>query len=478
MDPTFKAALCDIVGSDNVSDRLMDRVAYAYDGSTFRARPDGAVWVNDSAQVSRVLALASRCRIPVTARGAGTGMCGLAVAAHGGIILDLGRMRRILEINIADRLAVVQPGVVYGEFQYALEKHRFFFPPDPASGQVCTLGGNVATNAGGLRGAKYGTTRDFVLGLEVILASGETMRTGARTKKSTSGYDLTRLFVGSEGTLGIVTEITLKICPKPTHTATCAAFFDSLQTTADAVSAIMHSPVTPSALELLDAVVIRMLREHAALGLPEAAAMLLVETDGFSQQEADDQIQQVADRLRKHGAGTLEIAGSAQDAERLWKARKSIGGMVGRLPLSIIAEDITVPISRIADYLQQSMELSRRHGLALFNFGHAGDGNFHTDILVDAADPDQQVRAERLLAELHQTACELGGTLTGEHGIGITKAPYLPFEHDPVALKTMCALKQALDPHNILNPGKMGLGCGPGVNRLEGQLFQPIAGGR
>ena len=457
MNPVFKAALSEIVGPDNVSDRLMDRVAYAYDGSTYSARPDGAVWVNDSSQVSRVLALASKYRVPVTARGAGTGMCGLAVAVRGGIILDLGRMRKILEINIPDRLAVVQPGVVYGEFQYILEKQRFFFPPDPASGQVCTLGGNVATNAGGLRGAKYGTTRDFVLGLEVILASGEIMRTGARTRKCASGYDLTRLFVGSEGTLGIVTEITLKICPKPTHTATGVAFFDSVQTAADAIAAIMQSDVTPSALELLDGTVITMLRDHAALNLPQAAAMLLVETDGFSRQEVDDQLRRVSDRLQAGCARRLETAASAKDAERLWKARKSIGGVVGKLPFSVIAEDITVPISRIADFLQRCTDLSRRHGLALFNFGHAGDGNFHTDILVDAADPAQHARAERLLSELHQSACELGGTLTGEHGIGITKAAYMPFEHDPVALRTMRALKHALDPQNILNPGKMGL---------------------
>ena len=458
MDPAFKSALEDVVGSENVSDRLIDRVAYAYDGSAFSSRPDGAVWVKDTGQVSGVLAAASRHRVPVTPRGAGTGMCGLAVAARGGVIIDLGPMNRILEISTSDRLAVLQPGVVHDDFQYALEKQGFFFPPDPASGQVCTVGGNVATNAGGMRGAKYGTTRDYVLALEVVLASGEVMRTGARTMKCSSGYDLTRLFVGSEGTLGVVTEITAKICPRPTHTATCLAYFDSLDAAADAVGCVMHSDVTPSALEMLDGIVVAMLREHTALTLPPAEAMLLAETDGFSQQEVDRQIERIAGLFRKSGAVSLKKARSAAEADGLWKARKSIGGVVGKLPFTFIAEDITVPMTRIADYLRRSVELSKRYDLPVFNFGHAGDGNFHTDILLDASDPGQRRRAEHILEELHRSACELGGTLTGEHGIGITKAGYMRFEHDPAALRTMRTLKCALDPHHILNPGKMGLG--------------------
>jgi glycolate oxidase len=457
VDPVVKAALADIVGTENVSDRLIDRVVYAYDGSTYHSKPDGAVWVSDTGQVSGVLAVASRHRVPVTARGAGTGMCGLAVPARGGIIVDLGRMNKILEIHVPDRLAVVQPGVVHADFQYALGKHGFFFPPDPASCQVCTLGGNAATNAGGLRGAKYGTTRDYVLGLEVVLASGEIMRTGARTMKSSSGYDLTRLFVGSEGTLGIITEITFKISPKPTHTATCLAYFDSLEKAAGAVTRVMQSDVSPSAMELLDGIVIKLLREHTELDLPVAQAMLLVETDGFSQQEVDRQARRVARLFTEKGASGLETACSAHDAERLWKARKSIGGVVGKLPFTFIAEDITVPLTRISDYLHRTMELSRSYNLTVFNFGHAGDGNFHTDILIDQSDPDQLKRAEQILEELHKSACELGGTLTGEHGIGITKAPYLHLEHDRVALRTMRIVKQGLDPLHILNPGKMGL---------------------
>jgi glycolate oxidase len=457
MDRETRQALVDIVGPENFTEKIIDLVSYTYDASNYHSRPDCAMWAVSGEQVSRILSLADGKGIPVTVRGGGTGLGGLAVPAKGGIVLDLTRMNRILELSIPDRLAVVQPGVVYADFQAALAPHGFFFPPDPASGVACTLGGNVATNAGGLHAVKYGTTRDYVLRLEAVLADGEIMRVGARTMKTSSGYDLCRFLVGSEGTLAVVTEITLKIAPKASHTATALASFPTLENAGEAVTKVMHSEVTPSVLELLDGSVLSLLREHARMELPEVEALLLVETDGMTEEYVRFQLEKVVDMFRICKAAEVKIAATEEEAVRLWKARKSIGGMMGRLHLDYVPEDITVPMSQIAEFLRRSAELSRAHGLGLFNFGHAGDGNFHSNILFDGSDPAQVARLETLVYDLHKLACDLGGTLSGEHGIGMTKAEYMPLEHDPTALKVMRKLKQTLDPNNILNPGKMGL---------------------
>ena len=453
----IKKTLIEIVGPENYTEKLIDLISYSYDASTYDNRPDCILWGTSTEQVSQILGLANRERVPVVPRGAGTGLCGNAVPAEGGIVLDLSRMNKILNISIPDRLVVVQPGVVYDNLQSALEPHGFFYPPDPASGKVCTLGGNVATNAGGLKGAKYGTTRHYVLGLEVVLANGEVMRVGARTMKSSSGYDLTRLFVGSEGTLGVVTEITLKIAPKPAEVATALATFDRLEDAGHAVTMIMHSDVTPSALELLDSIIIDMIRTHTDIDLPPVKALILVETDGSTKHDVQHQLNRLVELFKQCQAREVQTAKSEADAQRLWQVRKSIGGLMGSIGHSFVPEDVTVPMSRIAEYLQKAQEISKEYGLPILNFGHAGDGNFHPNVLYDSSDPDQVARLEPILFDLHKLACDLGGTLTGEHGIGMTKAEYMPLEHDPVALKVMRTLKKALDPNNILNPGKMAL---------------------
>lgn len=457
MKESIKRGLRDIVGPENFTDKLIDLVSYSYDASSYESRPECAVWVQSTEQVSKILALANENVVPVTVRGAGTGLGGLAIPARGGIVVDVTRMNKVLEINIADRLAVVQPGVVYADFQAVLEPYGFFFPPDPASGVVCTLGGNIGTNAGGLRAAKYGTTRDYVLALQAVLADGEVMRVGARTMKTSSGYDLCRLLVGSEGTLAVVTEITLKIKPKASYSCTALAIFGSIEDAGRAVTEVMRSEVTPSVMELLDGKVISLLRDHTNIDMPRCEAMLLVETDGLEPKYVRSELEKVAAILKNCNVIRLEVARTEEDAEALWKARKSIGGMVGATGLDCMPEDITVPMSKIADFLRGSEELAAQYGLSLFNFGHVGDGNLHTNVLYDSNDPDQVARLEKLLFELHKLACELGGTLSGEHGIGMSKAPYMPLEHDEVALKVMRTLKKALDPNNILNPGKMGL---------------------
>jgi glycolate oxidase len=395
--------------------------------------------------------------VPVIARGAGTSLSGMAVPARGGIVLDLSHMNEILKISIEDRLAVVEPGVVYADLEKALKPYGFFFPPDPASGKVATLGGNVATNAGGLKGAKYGTTRDYVLGIQVVLADGRIMRTGSKAMKSVSGYDLTRLFVGSEGTLGVITEITLKINPKPTATSTALATFDKLDDAGRAVSRIMYSGIIPSALEILGRHTILAINQDTDLNLPEVDAMLLVETDGYTQEETNYQIQKVVDVFAENCATEIKRAKTEEEAVELWAARKSAYGVLARIRTHFVLEDVTVPMANIADLLKGVEAIAEAHHLQIATYGHAGDGNLHPQILYDGYDPDEVKRVEAASADLFRLAIDLEGTLTGEHGIGLSKAPFMTLEHDPVAMEVMQAIKKTFDPNNILNPGKMAL---------------------
>jgi len=457
VDEAIKKELCEIVGPENFTDQLIDLVSYSYDASDHDHRPLAGLWPATAEQVSRILILANRRLFPVTPRGAGTGLAGSAVPAGGGVILDMSRMNRILDIRIPDRLTVVQPGVVYADLQNALQPHGFFFPPDPASGKVCTLGGNVATNAGGLRGAKYGVTRDYVLGLEVVLPDGRVMRTGSQCMKSVSGYDLTRLFVGSEGTLGIITEITLKINPRPLASTTGLALFKTIREAGRAVTGIMRSGIIPSVLEILDENAMRVVREGGAIDLPEAGAMILVETDGYTPAETSFQMDKVIGIFHENYATDIRKAHSPDEAEGLWRVRKSVGSMAARLRPNNVSEDVAVPMSKVPDLLAGISDLAREAGLPFVIFGHAGDGNLHPKIMYDRADPGQVKAVGRVADEIFRLACELGGTLTGEHGIGLAKAPYMGLEHEAAAMEVMRSIKGLLDPNNILNPGKMGL---------------------
>ncbi len=457
LDAQVKDALVRIVGQQNYTDNLIDMVSYSYDASEHRARPSCAVWVETTAQVSEVLKLADREKIPVTPRGAGTGLSGLSVPSHAGIVMDLTRMNKILALRIEDRLAVVQPGVVYADLEKALAPHGFFFPPDPASGKVCTMGGTLGTNAGGVRGAKYGTTRDYVLGLEVVLADGRVMRTGGKTIKNVSGYDLTRLLVASEGTLGVITEIALKVNPKPTVTTTAMATFNDLEDAGRAVSEVMHSGILPSVLEILGRQTIQAINENTELELPEVEALLLAETDGYTKEETDFQMGKVLEVFRRNHPGVVKLATSAAEAAQLWTARKSAYAVLARIKTHFVLEDVTVPIGKVPALLKGIQAIAKRHQIQIATFGHAGDGNLHPQILYDGYDPEQIRKMEAASEELFKLAIELEGTLTGEHGIGISKAPFMTLEHDPVSLEMMRTLKRAFDPNNILNPGKMGL---------------------
>ena len=457
MDENVKQDLIKIVGEEDYTERLIDMVSYSYDASEHSHRPSCGVWPGSAEEVSGILKLANQAKIPVIPRGAGTGLSGMAVPTKGGIVLDLNHMDKILKISIEDRLAVVQPGVVYASLENALAPYGFCFPPDPSSGKVSTLGGNVATNAGGIKGAKYGTTRDYVLGLQVVLPDGRIMRTGSKTMKSVSGYDLTRLFVGSEGTLGVVTEVTLKINPKPPATSTALGTFDSLEDAGRAVSEIMHSGIVPSVMEILGRETLLAINQNTDLHLPEVDAMLLAETDGYTKEETEFQMSKILEVFRRNHAKEVKEAKTADEVNDLWQARKSAYAVLARIKTHFVLEDVTVPMSKVADLLKGVDAIARKYDLQIATFGHAGDGNLHPQILYDGYDPDQVKRTEAASGELFKLAIELGGTLTGEHGIGLSKAPYMTLEHDPVAMDVMRSLKKMFDPNNILNPGKMAL---------------------
>ena len=465
MNKKIKQTLIEIVGEENYTDSLIDMVSFSYDASEHSHRPACAVWAETADQVSEILKLSNREKIPVIPRGAGTGLSGMAVPIEGGIVLDLSRMNRIVKISIEDRLAVVQPGVVYADLEKALAPFGFLFPPDPASGTVSTLGGNVATNAGGLKGAKYGTTKDYVLGLQVVLPDGRIMRTGSKTMKSVSGYDMTKLFVGSEGTLGVVTEIILKINPKPTATSTALATFDSLEDTGRAINQIMHSGIIPSALEILGRETLAAINQNTDLNLPEVEAMLLAETDGYTQEETDYQIKKVIQNFEENNAKEVKQARTDKEVKDLWAARKSAYAVLARIKTHFVLEDVTVPMTKIAELLKGIQAISEKRHIRIATYGHAGDGNLHPQILYNGYDPEQVKRMEEASADLFKLAIDLDGTLTGEHGIGLSKASFMTLEHDPVAMDVMRHIKKMFDPNNILNPGKMGLEAAPGAVR-------------
>jgi len=457
LDEKIKKKLMEIVGEDCFTDTLIDLISYSKDASEHKHRPEAAVWATTTEEVSAILKLANKEMFPVTARGAGTSLAGLTVPEHGGLVLDLGRMNRIVEINIEDRLAVVQPGVVYADLENALAPHGFFFPPDPASGKVCTLGGNIATNAGGIKGAKYGTTKDYVLALEVVLPDGRVLHTGSRCMKSVSGYDLTKLFVGSEGTLGVVTEITLKINPRPALASTAMATFKDLEDAGRAVSEIMHSGILPSALEVVDQQTLMAINQNTDLDLPEVEAILVAEVDGYTKEETEYQLSRIIDIFQKNRAGSVTKAEKPEDAEALWTARKSAYAVMSRINNNLFVEDLSVPMSKVPDMLRAISDIAKKYDLKIPTVGHAGDGNLHPSISIDGTNPDEMKRMQEASAELFKKVIELGGTLTGEHGIGLAKARFMHMEHDHVAMDVMRTIKRTFDPNNILNPGKMGL---------------------
>jgi glycolate oxidase len=405
-------------------------------------------------EVRQVLAVARRHRLPVVPSTARTGKSGGILALRGGIALSLERMDRILEVSVEDSTARVQPGVVLARFQAEVEKHGLFYPPDPNSLDTCMLGGNVAENAGGPRAVKYGVTRDYVLGLEAVLPTGEIVRTGRRTIKGVAGYDVTALLVGSEGTLAVITEITVQLLPRPRHVATALVVFRSVADAARAVSRVLAAGLLPRCLELIDDVSVQACARTAPYKFPgDAGAALLVETDGNDEEQVFGEIVRVAELVQGDAAGEVIVAQNEAQRRDIWETRKFLSVNLKALHPHKLAEDVAVPRSRIPEMIRLSREIGKRHGFLIATYGHAGDGNLHCNVLYDR--PDEKPRVEAAVADILRAAVDLGGTITGEHGVGLAKRDFLEYEQgrDLVALQRR--LKAAFDPDGILNPGKI-----------------------
>jgi glycolate oxidase len=444
-----------IVGREHVTTAEEDLLCYAYDATNQHCRPDAVAFPANANQVSDILRLANEYRFFVVPRGAGTGMSGGALAVQGGLVLVMTRFSRILTIDTDNLVAEAEPGVVTGHFQEVVEEKGLFYPPDPSSAPFSTLGGNVAECAGGPRALKYGVTRDYVLGLEVVLPTGEIIRTGVRTAKGVVGYDLTRLMVGSEGTLGIITKILLRLLPLPETVRTVSAVFSRIHDAASTVSEIVRSGIVPRTVEYMDQSAIRCVEDYLSIGLPiDAGAMLLIDIDG-SPSALEATLEHLVPICEKGGAHEIKVAGSDEEAKELWKARQAISPALFRLGPDKINQDIVVPRSRIPDMVEWIDDLRRRSGLTIVTFGHAGDGNIHFNIILDKRDKETLAKAESAVQDLFQKTVALGGSISGEHGVGVSKAPYISMEIGAAELALMKRLKATFDPNGVLNPGKI-----------------------
>jgi glycolate oxidase len=419
---------------------------------------DVIVFPDNAEQISEILRLANRERVPVVSRGGGVGYAGGAVPIFGGIVISLRRMNRILEIHPIDLVAVVEPGVITDDLHRAAEAVGLFYPPDPASLKQSSIGGNVAHNAGGPRAFKYGVTRQYLLGLDAVLPTGEIVRAGGRVVKNAVGYDLTDLMCGSEGTLGIITRLTMRLIPKPDSAFTVMALFDGVRKCAEAACGLIAEKLIPSKLELIDKQALAAIRQYlqaeqiqTSVSLPASAnGLLLVEVDG-DRTTALQELSRVRDVLKRTA---LEVH-DAEDGAELWAVRRYMSAAVGRIRPNKINEDIVVPRSRVPDYLEAMEQLQAESGLPIVCFGHVGDGNIHVNIMIDASNPSELEKSIVVKRRVFELAVELGGTISGEHGIGIMKSEFLPLALQPELIAAMRRIKSALDPNNILNPGKI-----------------------
>jgi glycolate oxidase len=447
--------LKNILGKANISKEKEDLVCYGYDATKQTFLPDAVLFPENTKQVSLVLKLANKEGFPVIPRGLGSGMTGGSIATKGGVVLVMTHFNRIIDIDTNNLIANVQPGVVTGHFHKAVEKKGLFYPPDPSSSEFSTLGGNMAECAGGPRAIKYGTTRDYVLGLEVVLPSGEIINTGVQTVKGVVGYDLTRLLVGSEGTLGIITRITVRLLPLPETVKTMTAAFGNITRAANAVSEIIRQGIIPRTLEYLDNASLKCARSKIKTSLPvDAQALLLLEVDGEAEYTKKS-IERLKELCIGLGATDVEIAETDEQAQNLWKIRKAVSPALFKYGPDKINEDIVVPRDKIPDLVKKIDDLRSETGLTMVSFGHAGDGNIHFNIMLDKKNKKEVEKADKAIEALFDYTLELGGTISGEHGVGITKAPYLTKEIDPSTLLWMKKIKDLFDPNGILNPGKI-----------------------
>ncbi len=447
-----------IVGEDNASDSKTDLYVYASDASVHQAMPDAVVRPDTAQEVQAVLRYANANGIPVTPRGSGSGMAGHSVPVKGGIVLDMKRMDRIVDIRPQDMLVKVEPGVINDELNRKLKEYDLFFPPTPSSGNIATIGGMIGTNASGNRAVKYGATRDAVLGMKVVLADGSLVTLGTNTKTDASGYQLARLMIASEGTLGVVVEATLALSPIPKFKALGTASFDKLGDAGRAISEIISSGIVPSMLELMDDVAIRAVNNAQNLGLPDVQAIVIFECNGMLKVIVDHEMKRIVEVCEKNNGSGIEISDDPEEMARIFAGRKNLFPSLSRygegMVSTSLADDMSVPISRVAEAVDKIHEIAERNGIVMSAYGHCGSGLIHTKILMDPKDPKKWEGAQRAVEETYDFIRELGGTTSGEHGIALSKAPAMKKERAD-SLDMMRAIKKALDPNNILNPGKL-----------------------
>lgn len=446
-----------IVGKEGYSTRVADLYTYGFDASIFHTTPEMIIQPRSTEQVSEVMKIADAYNIPVVPRGAGTGLCGSAVPIKGGIVMDMSRMNKVLQISVGDLWAEVEAGCVYNDFNAAIGKYGFFFPCNPGSAEACEIGGMVAANASGMRAVKYGATRDFVLGLTFVKANGEIVNAGTKTIKDSSGYQLARLLCGSEGTLGIITKVTIKLLAKPKSTASCLCSFNSVHDAGRCISAIIAEPLIPASCELMDSVSIEAVNNSQGNPLPDCKALIIVECDGEPEQVERDL--KTVERIAKDiGATTVTATHDKKQIAAWTSARKAVMTSLSALKPGFssvsLADDMGVPVSKIPDAVLAFQKIAEKYRVTIATYGHASDGNLHTKMLLDPLDKDEWDRGVKAVSEIFDVCIELGGTVTGEHGVGISKAPDFQKER-ATELSTIRAIKQAFDPKNILNPGKL-----------------------
>lgn len=450
----LQKALADILGEENFTVVEEDLLCYSYDATGLKFIPEGVAFPATTEEVSKIVKLANIEGFPIIARGAGSGFTGGSLPVEGGLVLSTERMNRIIEIDIENQVATVEPGVVLGDLHTEVESMGLFYPPDPTSLNFSTIGGNIGECAGGPRAVKYGVTRDYVLGLEVVLPTGEVIETGVKTAKGVVGYDLTRLIVGSEGTLGIVTRAYLKLIAKPEATLTMLAAFSSLIDASNAVNAIMSSGVVPSTLELIDSVCIDAVNEHSMTKLPEASALLFIEVDGLAE-ACEREAARIEEITKAEGATDVRIAKDKKEVKGLWQARRSISQSLRKVKPNKLNEDVVVPRSKITELIEGVGDIADGRGLVIASFGHAGDGNIHVNVMIDKSDEREAAEGLRAIEDIFSLALSLGGTISGEHGVGTAKAPYLDMELTRDTITVMKRIKDVFDPKGILNPGKI-----------------------